>query len=135
VGAPVWWFGVSHLVAFAGLPYFVRARFPYVSPYLTLTIAALVGAALLASVWTVFGGTWPGETFLSRFLWAALATIGASIFGAALMKLGGTGQLHWGLSRWIGWFVVGRDAFEAFLATDAERLKRKYDEYADSVRK
>ena len=102
LGTPVWWFGVSHLLAFVSLPYFVRVRFPYPPPFLTLATSAFVGAAMV---------------------------------GAVLMKVGGTGLLHWGLGRWVGWFVAGRDAFRAFLVADAERLKREYDAYAKFVRK
>jgi hypothetical protein len=135
VGWPVWWFSVSHLVAFAALPYYVDARFPYASPYLTFAIAGLAGASLLATFWTISGGVWMGDTFLDRFQWAGLATIAAAAFGAALLKIGGTGALHFGSSRWMGWLVVGYSAFEAFLAKDAERLKREYEEFAKPVRR
>lgn len=129
------WFTFAHLMTFAALPYYFPPRFPYVSLLLTFMIAACAGTALLGANWTWIGGMRAGDVLFNRFALAGLVTIGASAIGAFLMKIGGTGQLHWGFGRWFGWFVVGRSAFEAFLAEDATRLKREYDEYASSLRK
>ena len=128
------WFGFAHLMTFASLPYYLPPRFPYASLLLTFAIAASVGTALLGANWTWIGGVWAGDALANRFVWAGILTIGVSAIGAFLMKLGGTGLLHWGIGRWLGWFVVGRPAFEAFLVKDAARLKQAYDEYAESVR-
>jgi hypothetical protein len=130
VGSPIWWFSVSHWVMFGAFPFYASARFPYASPYLTFAIAGLAGSALLAAVWTLFNGAWIEGTFLHLLLWAGAGTVAAGALGAGLMKLGGTGELHSGLGRWIGWLVVGRNAFEAFLAVDAARLKREYEAFA-----
>lgn len=129
------WFSAAHWMTFLALPYYFPPRFPYAPLLVTYAIAACTGTVLLGANWTWIGGTWAGDALLNRFAWAGIATIGASALGAMLMKLGGTGLLHWDLGRWFGWLVVGRRAFEAFLAEDAVRLKQAFDQYEQSFRK
>lgn len=135
VGLPLWWFAMAHWMTFLAFPYYARARFPYASPCMTFAIAGFAGVGLLGAVWTYFGDAWAGDRLLNPFQWAGLATICAAALGALMMTLGGTGQLHWGLSRWIGWLLVGREGFEAFLTADMERLKRDYEKFAKPSRK
>jgi hypothetical protein len=111
------WLSFAHVMTFFLFPIYFAPRFPYMSPYLSFAQAGVIGALLLAVNWTLATGNWAGETLLTRFLWAATVTAGVAATGALTFGLLGTGIFRWGPLRWLGWFVVGRTPYEAFVAS------------------
>lgn len=120
VSALVSWISFAHVMTFFTFRYYFAPRFPYMSPYTTFALAAPLGAAFIGLNWTLAGG-WMGEALINRFVWAVLLTVGIAAVGALTFQLLGWGILRWGPGRWFGWFVVGREPFEAFIAAEKSR--------------
>lgn len=109
------WLSFAHVMTFFTFRYYFQPRFPYASPYTTFAVAAAIGAVLLGVNWTLSSGTWAGETLINRFLWAGVVTVGIAAIGMLTFELLGWRIFRWGPGRWLGWFVVGREPYEAMV--------------------
>ncbi len=115
------WLSFAHVMTFFTFLYYFVPRFPYASRYTTFAVAAAIGALLLGLNWTLSSGAWAGETLINRFLWAGVVTVGIAAVGMLTFQLLGSGIFRWGPGRWLGWFIVGRAPYEAFVASTAVR--------------
>lgn len=129
------WFSFAHVMTFLMFQAYFSSRFAYAPAPLTFVVAGAIGCALLGLNWTMMSGDWDSDAMATRLLWAAILTAGLSLLGALIWHIGGSSALHWGPGRWLGWLIVGRVAFEAFLEQEAARLRREYGEHVDTVRR
>jgi hypothetical protein len=147
--APGLTLGWVHLAVFAVLRVYFLPRFPFAPSWVTVAIAVAFGSIALALATYVlppFDVTLePGAaalvrafertTFIERAGLFAVFTGLAATASAILLTFAGPGAYTYGLAKWIGWLVVGREAFDAFVERETAKLSREYDEYVKSIRK
>ena len=142
---------VTVVAAFATFPIYFRPRFSYAPALLVFLIAALLGSVSLSAAWTLLEfseapvADWAAfpawisshQEYPDRmFAYASLTVICLGALGAAMHWFGNLGSMtFFGLGRWWGRLLVGRDAFDAFAEREAGRIKQAYDDYVKQVRR
>jgi len=124
--------------------YFVP-RFPYAPPLLTFALAALFGSVIVSVAAgadsyvadaAALSQWWDGHRsyVLTWFLGAQIGASAAGLFGWLIYSLGGQAAAMSGVGRWLGWLIVGRAAFDAYVEREASQLQKEYDGYASRLR-
>ncbi|MBL9096243.1 MAG: hypothetical protein JNK07_04895 [Alphaproteobacteria bacterium] len=147
--APAITFGWVHLAVFTVSRVYFLPRFPYAPASVTLLVAIAFGSILLALAAYVplpFGITLESDasatarafermSLLERVGFSGVLSAFVAAVGAFFLSLGGTGPYTYGLAKWLGWLIIGREAFDAFVERETAKLSREYDEYVKSIRK
>ena len=146
---PATTFAWVHVAIFSVFRVYFAPRFPYAPFWVTLAIALTLGSTLLAAgsyVPSPFEMTLEPQVsekiqafaqlhFVARLGLSVLLTILVAMAGGVLLSIGGMGPFTYGLAKWLGWLIVGRDAYDAFVERERAKLSGEYGEYVKSIRK
>jgi hypothetical protein len=113
-------------------------RFPYAPPAMTFALATLFGALIVVATWVVENYSADASS-QAIAVWIASHQSGLEqwFFGSVLASLLAAlvGQINyelhwwffgppWAPTRWLGWLMVGREAYEDFI--ERERTRHGY---------
>lgn len=141
IHGPVFFLAGLHMMLCASSWFALTPRFPYAPAWLTSVLSSIFGASILTVATAVQVNTDVASRFGSEaeaagivwLLYFALS-IFTTLFGLAMRA---SGAIAPGVSfkfPWFGRLLVGREAYDAFLASEESRLHNEYEEYRQSLK-